>query len=518
MPPPPLISKRLIAVNSASSLVVRVINITVLVWLYQYLLKRIPAEEYAIYPVVMSIIAFSPLLTTVLTGGVVRHVVHAFARENSREVTTITSSLLPFLLGGGLVLLLASGIFCLYIDSVLTINPDQVGEARLMFILLAAGTIHQVILVPFTAGLHAYQRYVWINGINVFRELLRIGLLFVLLFGIDTRVLWIVVATVTANFAANSTMGIISLRLLPSLAPQRKMFQLAKARELLSFGSWTTLGQFAYLLCTSADIIILNKLGTAIHVTAYHLGSIINNQIHSTISIVNGPLQPVLVSLDSTGDRQRLRNLFLRGGRYALWASLLIASPAILHRETIIQLYVGNTYIEAAGVILLLMATYPFCYPNVLLPQVCLATGRVRAFSSASLVVQIINVLLTVYLVKYKGMGAIGAAMGTFVTNIASQLLFFWPFSIRLLDLKWKTFWHELLRPGLTPAIAALLPCIILKQWMPPHTWTGVAAHAMVSSAIYAVTLLGTCLNKSESLDLRRLTDLVLNKFRYRIT
>ena len=74
-----LTSKKTVLVNSSSFAITRAINILVLVWLYQHLLKRISPSEYSIYPVLMSLMAFAPLMTGVLTSGIGRYVVEAYA-------------------------------------------------------------------------------------------------------------------------------------------------------------------------------------------------------------------------------------------------------------------------------------------------------------------------------------------------------------------------------------------------------------------------------------------------------
>lgn len=87
------ISKQLVLVNAASSVVVRVVNISVLVWLQQYLLKRISAEKYALYPVLGAAIVFLPLLMGVLTSGLGRYIVEAYAKGDERGVTQIVSTM-----------------------------------------------------------------------------------------------------------------------------------------------------------------------------------------------------------------------------------------------------------------------------------------------------------------------------------------------------------------------------------------------------------------------------------------
>src|SRR2546422_1018991 len=101
------ISKRLVLINSASSVVTKVLSATVLLWMHRYLLRRISPEEYSLLPVVMSIVAFMPLLTVTLTAGLGRYVVEAYARGDERRVTQIVSTMFPWLLAASLVLLLA---------------------------------------------------------------------------------------------------------------------------------------------------------------------------------------------------------------------------------------------------------------------------------------------------------------------------------------------------------------------------------------------------------------------------
>ena len=126
------ISKRLVFINSASSLVSRVLNVSVLIWMYQYLLRRISAEEYSLLPVLGSIMLFAPLLTTVLTGGLGRYIVEAYAKGDERRVTQIVSTMFPLLLGAGFLFLALGWLFSWHIDRILTLSPERLWDARIM--------------------------------------------------------------------------------------------------------------------------------------------------------------------------------------------------------------------------------------------------------------------------------------------------------------------------------------------------------------------------------------------------
>ncbi len=125
------ISKRLVFINSASSICSRLLNISILIWLYEYLLTRISPEEFAIYPVVAAIMVFAPLFTSLLTGGVSRYIIDAYAVGDRERVTQLVSSILPLLIGAGIVFLGLGFVFAWNIDHLLTIPTERVWDARM---------------------------------------------------------------------------------------------------------------------------------------------------------------------------------------------------------------------------------------------------------------------------------------------------------------------------------------------------------------------------------------------------
>jgi hypothetical protein len=94
------ISKRLVLINTASGILAKAINVSVVLWLHQYLLRRISPEEYSLLPLLMSIIVLLPLVTSILTAGLGRFVLTAYAQGDDGGVTQIVSTMVPFLLAG----------------------------------------------------------------------------------------------------------------------------------------------------------------------------------------------------------------------------------------------------------------------------------------------------------------------------------------------------------------------------------------------------------------------------------
>ncbi len=498
------ISKRLILINSASSVATQVVNISVLVWLHQYLLRRISPEEYSLYPVLMAVMVFVPLLTVILTSGLGRYIVEAYAKGDEQGVTQIVSIMFPLLLGAGMILLPLGWTFAWYVDRVLTIAPDRVWDARIMLGLLMLSAAIRLPFAPFGVGLYVRQKFVLLNCVRLCTQLLRIALLFILLFGISTRVLWVVVASVSANLCSLFVTVTISRCLVPALKFRPSQIRWPVAKEITSFGGWRFLGTIAENIRLAADPIILNKLATPLDVTCFHLGSIPMRQITGMSSAVTGPLNPQLVAMHASGDTRRLRNTYLRGNRYALWAVLFLAVPLMVYGREIINLWVGSKYLTAAVVMPLLLAQYPFIYANKFMGNIAVAMARIRSVILRGCLVQVVNLLLTLYLVGVRGMGAVGSALATFLT-----MTFIWPivtyaFALRLVDVRFSKWIRETIWPGWLPALAAAFVCILLKVIVKPSSLLSLAGCAACGSLCYVAVLLAFCLQQEDRRDLRR--------------
>ena len=508
------ISKKLVAINSASNVAVWILNAMVLIWLQRYLLKRISTEEYSIYPVLASLIVFLPLFTRVFTAGLARYIVEAYAKGDDRRVTQIVSSIFALLSIIGLLVLIGGLIFARFVDSILTIDPRFVVDARIMFSLMVISFAFNVMMSPFRTGFHVRQKFVLLNMIQVGRELLHIALLFILLFGVSTRVLWVAVASSSANICGVAVITLIGRRLVSALRFRWKRIKWSVAREVVSFGGWSLIGQLANLIRLHADLIILNKLGTPLDVTCFHLGSIPLRKISRLSVRVRQPLSPQLTAMHATEKKETLRHVYLTGNRYALWASMAVTVPLIIFAYELVPLWVGNEFIMAATVGLLLLASFPILYTNIMMSNIARAQAKIRSIVSRTIWLQLFNLLLTLYLVGVRHMGAVGSALSTFITMTFLYPVFIFPVAFRLVNLKFGTWIRETVFPGLLPAITGAIVLILLKIFLKPTTLTLLAVCIMLGIITYGLTLILFCLQPYD----RKQLSYVLSKVRRKPT
>ncbi len=505
------ISKRLVLLNTASAVGARTIYLSVIVWLHQYLLLRIDPGEYQLLPVLTSIIVLLPLFTSMLTSGIGRFVLAAYVKGDDRGVTQIVSTMLPLLVAAGGIILIGGGLLAWFVEEVLTVPPAQRWDARLMMALLVLSAAVKPVLAAYGVGFFVQQRLVLYNLLNVGSEMLRVLVLFVLLFGVSTRVLWVVVASVTAELFMSLAVMIFSKRMIPALQFRRQEIRWARARELVSFGGWTSLGYLAFRMRETFVLLILNRAKMPMDAAAYmdlaafNIGYLGRRQIDAWTDVMAGPLYPVVTGMHALGEKDRVRSIYLRGGRMALWLMLLVGLPAAIYAEPIIRLYIGQAYIEAAVVMVLTLAGLGLTSGSWMIWQVANATGRVRGVSLYAFATQVLIIAAVYYTVHTLGWGASGVALSLFAAGLLPEVLVLWPMGLKLAGATFSAWTRETLIPGLTPGCVAAVVWVALGLLLRPSTWTGLGLCTLVGALCYLAVLLGFCLGPQDQDDLRTL-------------
>ena len=498
------ISKRLVLINTASGLLARVINVSVVLWLNAYLLRRISPDEYILLPVLMSIIVLLPLFTSFLTAGLGRFILAAYAQGDDCGVTQIVSTMFPLLSAAGGILLAGGLVFAWYIDKILPIPSDLLWDARMMMVLLILSVAVKPPCAVFNVGFYVQQRYVALNVINVCGELLRVLLLFVLLFAVSTRVLWVVVANVVSEVTLTVTMLVWSMRMIPALRFRMREIRWTRARELLSFGGWSFLGYLAFKLRETSVLLILQRLATPLDVVVFNVGCQGRRQVDAWTDVIAGPLYPVVTAMHAVGAKERVQNIYLRGGRFALWFTLIVGLPAALYAEPIVRLYATATYLEAAVVMIVTLAGLPISGGAWMIWQVASATGRVRATTIYVVATQAAVVALVCFAVRTLGWGAVGVAWAMFVAATIPEVLVAWSLGLKLAGATFKAWVRETLIPGLAPGMVASVVWSGLGLIVQPENWTALGLCTAAGMLVYLIMLLAFCLEPKDREDLAK--------------
>ena len=505
------ISKRLVVINSASSVLRSVMNLTVLFWVQRHLVRNVPAEEYQMLALIFPLLLFTPLLTMAVSGGLARFIIEAYAKGDLRRVTQICSTMFPLTLVAGGIVLLVGGLMTWKIESILNLEPQYTSDARVMFAILVARVGIHTILAPFMVGLDVKQKFLFRNILALFLDALRVALIFWLLFDVSTRVIWMVIATVPGMFIETGINLFYSRRLVPELRFDRREIRSELIRPITSFGGWTLVSRAASVAREMTGPFFLahfSGVNYAIHVQAYRLGSYVETRFYPTVLAPLLTVQPALTGMFALGQEDRLRRTYFRIARYLLWTFMFFGAPAMVFHAELWDVWFGPEYAEivSAGsiVLVLLFAKALFGFPQPILAQIALAKARNGPMAVRAMTIELSAVFLAYYFVKERGMGPVGVALGTLTATAVGVPLLIWTFGLRLMDCTVRQWTREVLGRGFAPMLAATPVWLAIWYYARPTNWWELGIAGAVGCAVYAAVLVGFCLPHAERAELGR--------------
>lgn len=502
------ISKKIVLINTASSAVTLILNFSVLIWLQQYLLKRISPEEYSLVPVLMSVIAFAPLATMFITQGLGRYITAAYAKGDDDEVGRIYSTMFPILCATGIALLGIGWLGAWHIDTLLEIAPEFVSDAQIMMALLVFSMALRITLSLFNAGFIVTQKMMLQDMIDVGCQLIRIIILFSLLFGVGTQVIWVIVATVVADIVNFIVGTIVSLRIFPI---QRNIklnyFHMHIAKEITSYGGWGFIVHVAETIKQSFDPLILNRFASAVDVSVFYVGGIAARQLRMILTPLSRPFIPIFGALCATEDFTKLRNTYLRSTRYHLWLILGIAVPAIIFSNEVMHLYLDGKYDEAGLIMAVLLFVTVLNTFNSLGPAIVMAAGQVKEMALRYFFVQTVNFVLTIFLVVYLQQGAFGSAIATLIAVVFFESIFYWPFCRRVAHTPTSLWISEVVLPCLGSALPSLVFCLSMKMIIGVDTWLDLILMSLGSGLLHLLMIMFVGLRQQDRLDISRMSE-----------
>jgi len=451
------ISKTIVLANSVSMAITKLLSITVFIWVQQYLLKRISPDEYAIYAIVSSLVFLLPFITSALVSAGVRFMVYEYTRRDFEKMNKVLSTSIILNSCVGLVMLLVSLFAVFHLDSLLKVAPQYLDDAKLMFVIIIITFVINFAFTPFGLGLHVAQKLVIKNIIDLFVEILKITLLFSLLFAVSTKALWLVLANSVALLLALIIRIALSKKIIPQMRFSIQSFDITFVSKFLSFGGWNSIILLSRYLRNFAALFLLNRFGTSVDVSSFNIGRFVSRQTLQVWEPVRASIGAPLIAMYGKNQFQRLNDTYLKGSRLAMWMTSFVVFPAIIFSESFVRLYAGETYLNASFIIVALLAIVPFQMLNAMLPQISAAMDRQKGLAIRMLVIQLINFAIMYYILVILNLTVVEMAMSIAVVNIIGELFVITHFAHKNLNIQFLNILKKGLLPGLLPGILASL-------------------------------------------------------------
>lgn len=439
--------------NAASSYANHTASVLVGLLLTPFLVHGLGDARFGIWTLVFSVAAYFGILDLGIGQAVVKYVAEYHARRECDRLNELLSTAFVAFLGLGGIIFGLSAALALVLPTLFRVPPQHEAEARLMVILMGGTLFLQFPFAIFAGVLAGLQRYEVEKGIGaamwVTNGVLSLAVLAVGggLLGLTAVWSTVILSGRAAQFVA-ARRYYAELRLAPSLVSR------ASTRSLTGFSIWLFLLQLGRQVSLNSDPLVIAALLGPAAVAPYAIGSKLANALRMAPEPFIAILVPIFSRLHALDGRTRVQEGYLMATRAVLTLALPVAAALWFTAPGLIQVWVGERYVEQSSVItrVLLLAFVSIVSVAPVTPVIT-AVQPPRALSALTTVAALLNAAASLLLVSQVGL--VGAAFGTLLTNGVLGLLLF-PYACRQLGIPLAQLGRRALLPVALPLVPPL--------------------------------------------------------------
>lgn len=469
----PLIdSKRLIAINSATKYAALVLSNLIAFFLTPYLIRTLGPTLLGLKTLAYQALQFVGLAHVSMGISYERFAKVDHARGDLEGLNSTLSAGFFVSAISALIFALGSVVLAIYAKPLFGLSDDLVAYARPVFLLIGISTAFLILTGVWETPFFVLERfYMQDLGQLVCTVVAAVAVVLAFEYGRPSIVFWVLVSNGTFVAWRLFVMMPLAYRLLPSFRLGWSRVQSSRQlRAMMAFGGLNFIGGIGFLLYYTSDSILisnLRELGPE-WIVHYNVAQRWDPQLRVLVMAFVSTLLPAMTALLARGEMSRLHATFLRGTRYSMLIGIGPALLLIAYAAPFLKFWVGPEFARVSGPVLqVILIQFLLCVPERMAYNVNIAHGRMRGPVMASLGCGVLNVVASILLVRWGGLGLMGIALGSVVALLIVSAYSI-VYALRLLNLSLATwFVRGCLRP-LLAGIPLLGAAMLMQAIWPP--------------------------------------------------
>ena len=475
--------------NAAVLAIAQVSGILVSLLLTPYILTKIGIENWGLWILIGSVLAYVGLLQLGLGRGTIRFIAFHAERDELEIVRRIVSYGVVWHLAVLVVLTPVAWLVAQFVLPHLSISSAMLGTVRNVFLLTFLYAFLGGTLRPLASLVIGLER-MWLTSIAT------IGSQVVYAFGVvgllrrGAGLYALPVASLLSLIVLGGAYYLTGRHLIGRVFGNPLALDRAVRRDLLRFGSWFQVTNLSRVVNNQTDSILIATFVNVRSVGYYGIGDKIAQLVRIVPLAMLPPLLPALTGIHAQGDEKRIARTVLNSSRMLGLLTIGATGFVLAATPLLMTVWLGRSYPNVATIAAMLVFAYALNNLTGVGTTTVAAVGIPRVESEYAVLGMTVNIGATLALAPFFGLyGVVG---GTVIGIALCSVYFIWRFH-RLMGLAlWEYFgsWaSRLFAATLLPTIAAYLVRSVLPASVGEHRGQG--ALALVGlAALYLVLLL----------------------------
>lgn len=477
---------RVVALNVSGRYITLGLELVVGLLMLPFNANHLGASEYGLWMLAASVVAYFPILDLGLGGAMERSVAHYRAQRNPDAISEVASTLVFVFAATGLIALLIVTGVAWNIGRIFDLGPGQAHTGRILMMMIG---MQVAVGLPFTiyGGIvNGFQR-TYLNaavGACVTLAVVAVNVTVVMMGG---GLVELVGAMTAARMTGYIAYRLNAYRVFPLLKIRLSLFRRARLRELTGFGAWMMVQGASCKVNYASDAVVIGAFLTTGSVAVWTIAQRLADAVLQLTNQLNYVLFPIVVDADTSRRNDRLTEVLVQGTRLSLATIIPVAGSLALLAEPVVAGWTGPRFAAAAILVKILSMVVLVRVGSWTANTLLLGAGRHRLVAMSNLVTAVINIGLSVLLIRWFGLP--GVAIATLIPVTIRAVAIVIPVACARVGMPVTTFVAAAVWPAVWPAVIALGGLAVLRD-----TASTSLVHAVLQGAaaglVYAILFL----------------------------
>ena len=471
------------------------------IWLTPYLINNLNVEVYGMISVSLSIVGFFGIFTNSVSNTVSRFVAIYLNKAEIIQSKVYFNSALVALIGLCGILLLPTIILTLFFSKVFQTPVGYEIASGWLFFQVALSSFLTVITSPFMVSTLITHRFDLRNIINILSQILRIIVILACFTYLSASLAYVGLSYILMALLTFIGSVWTTKWLIPQLSVEYRMFRWKAAYEMCGMSIWMVIHQIGALLYLNISIVVINLFLGPTQCGRY--ASIA--QLSTLLALFGVALTNLFTPLayDHIA-KNNIKILVEQLSRITKILGLIIALPVGLLcglSVPILRRWLGVSFVALLPLVLLLLVP---CQVGISTrPTIAVFEGfnKVKLPAIATLIGGILNLLISILLIKYTSLGIFGVGL-SFCLCVVAKDQFFVPIYTAIITGQEKTKYAKKVFPGIAMTLLLGLAAFGLSRMFYLATILRLLAATVSLTVVYALFCYTIVLNKQERVSL----------------
>lgn len=447
------------------------VGILIGLFLMPYVLTTVGDAQYGLWLFICSFAGYSGLLNLGFGETVSRFVAHHHAKNEITRINQVVSVIGSVYLGMSVVLLGLSGLLAWLASFLYDWGETSVTEIRWVIFLLGVNVSVGMLGSVFGGVITGLQRIDLERGFRTLSGIARLVMTVILL---QKEHALITLATIFLLTTLIENIGYLTIvfRQMPGLRIGRRYLSRETFKECFGFSMFALMENLASRLIDATDTIVIGAMLGTRYIIPYFVAHRLMTVIVQPLQMIGAIVMPRGAELGANENDENLRILVQKG----LGISFLLTGGffigAWFFGGIVLETWLNRSYEQSHLILLILLGAQVVATPIHVLRGVLFGMGHVKVPALFYFVEAILNLVLTLILIK--PLGIVGVALGTAIPVILVELCVMLPYALSLLHFRKSHFFQGVVIPQVLP-LAALwgysfvvaLTFAISPSWVP---------------------------------------------------